>query len=348
MARETRAAHSCWIKKGDNVYLPSDNVEVADELAAGAYKVSYSHREETFIVTRVDIQTDDLIDLPQPEMEGVMQSVTDFYDQKNQFKEWGFVFKRGFLLYGVPGGGKTSIISNIIKYVVEKMNGVAFVIYNLDDLEYYSRFMSGPYREIEPDRVILTIFEDIDGMTKNETLLINVLDGLGNSNNVLNIATTNYTERLSDRIVNRPNRFDRRIEIKSPNAEAREYYLKHKILPQFSKNIDFKEWVSKTEGMTLAQMSELIKSVFLLNQSFVETIETLKGMKKVPSSSSYNKDTLDTVGFNTLGVKPVVENEREIHGIIMTNEGRFNLTREEYDYYIKFGTILDTAEKVER
>lgn len=300
---DSRSAYSCWIKRGEDVYLPSDNVQVVDSIEAGAYKVSFSNRDESYIVSKVKIKTDDLVNLPQPEMQEVMGAVDDFYTQQKEFAKWGFIFKRGFLLYGVPGGGKTSIISNIMNYVIDKMNGLVFLVYNTDDLHYYSGFMSRVFRNIEPDRLILVIFEDIDSMTKEETLLINVLDGLGNSHNVLNIATTNYTERLSERLLNRPNRFDRRWEIKSPSYEARRQFFIAKILPDALKTINLNKWVQDTEGFTIAQLSEVIKSVFLLKQSFPDTLALLKNMKKVPDSSTYNKETSAGLGFG-FGSKP--------------------------------------------
>lgn len=318
---DNRKTYTQWVKKGDNVYMPSDNIKIEERLESGAYRVGYSNREENYVVTKVDIKTDNLVEVDQPEMVEVMQSVDDFYKQQEEFAKWGFVFKRGFLLYGVPGGGKTSIISNVMKYVIEQMGGVVFLVYDTYDLQYYSGFMSSVFRGIEPNRLILTIFEDIDGMHKEETLLINVLDGLGNSHNVLNIATTNYTERLSERLINRPNRFDRRWEIKSPNYKARKQFFEAKILPDYLKGINLDSWVQQTEGMTLAQLSEVVKSVCLLKQPLNEVVNTLRGMKKVPDSTGYNKDQTAGLGFGfgktskpqeELVEAPPIEGGREI------------------------------------
>lgn len=344
MSSDTRAAYSRWIRKGDNVYIPSDNVQVVEQLESGAYKIGFSHRDDTFIITKMTVATDELIDIPQPEMIEVMDAVNEFYEQQPMFAKWKFIFKRGFLLYGVPGGGKTSIIANIMKYVTEEKGGIAFVIYDLDDLEYYSRFMKTVYRDIEPDRLVLAIFEDIDGMTKNETLLINTLDGLGNGANILNIATTNYTERLSERLINRPNRFDRRWEIKSPNAEARKIYFEKKILPEVLEGVDIAEWVKQTDKMTLAQLSELIKSVFVLGANFLETVDILRGFKKIPDSTQYNKEA-GGLGFKGVGFgKEESEEVKDAPCITISSKGvLYRLTSEEYNHYIKHSTLLDTV-----
>jgi len=299
-----RSEYSCWLKKGDRLIMPSDNVVVINELESGAYNVKYNAYKDVYSVHKKDINTDSLIDIPQPETIEVIDSIKDFYEQREAFAEWGFVFKRGFLLYGVPGGGKTSIITNVMKFVIEQLNGIVFLVYDDEDLRAYAKFLPDVFRAIEKDRIVLTIFEDIDGMHREEGLLINVLDGIGNNNNVLNIATTNYTERLSERLINRPNRFDRRIEIKSPNYESRKFFFEKKIIPTKLGEIDLDKWVRKTEGFTMAQLSEVVKSVFLLGQSFEETIDILDGMKKIPNSANYNKDgNSPGLGFKVGGTR---------------------------------------------
>lgn len=296
-----RQAFTQWVKRGTHAFMPSDNIETVDKLEAGAYTVSRD-QNGNFELIRMDIKTDTLIDMPQPEAIEIMESIEKFYTQKEKFEKWGFIFKRGFLLYGIPGGGKTSMISKIIKHTVEKLDGVVFMIYDKSDLLAYSAFMSGVYRTIEPNRSIVVVFEDIDGLCHGydsaETLLINVLDGIGNNSNVLNIATTNYTERISERIISRPNRFDRKIEIKSPTEEARRYFFNVRILEEFKDDkFNLDEWVNKTKNMTIAQLGELIKSVCVLDQGLDDTIEILTG-KRPPSSDYYNKpDSEQSVGF---------------------------------------------------
>ena len=216
------------------------------------------------------------------------------FDKKEEFKNYGFSYKRGILLYGIPGGGKTSIINMLCSHLVNKMNGIVFQIVTRDELQRYANFISSIYRQIEPNRPIVTIFEDIDGLAsieEYETMLLNVLDGLNQVDNVVNIATTNYTEKLSERLLNRVNRFDRRMEIKSPNFECRELFFKAKLKPQDLLKINLEKWCHETEGMTMAQLGEVIKSVIILENSLEETISILKDMKQVPVSRNYNKET---------------------------------------------------------
>ena len=80
-----------------------------------------------------------------------------------------------------------------------------------------------PLREIEPDRKIILILEDIDNFINVDkallTKLLQILDGSNKLDNIITIATTNYQEKLEERIANRPSRFDRRYEIGLPSKE---------------------------------------------------------------------------------------------------------------------------------
>jgi len=263
-------------------------VEVVEKLSPGVYKVELDQNGQ-YIVSKREVVTDKLIDIPYPEMQEVMDSIKEFYASKELFEKWDFVFKRGFLMHGPPGGGKTSIISRVINYVAEELGGVVFTVYNEADLKAYAGFIDKVFRQIEPTTPVVTVLEDIDGLTggwsSTETLLINMLDGLGNHKNVLNIATTNYPERLSDRIMKRPNRFDRKIEIKTPDANARKVYFEQRILAEYQCCDEFSmdEWVGKTEGMTMAQMSEMIKSVCIFKVPMDEVIEKITGKRPAAS-----------------------------------------------------------------
>lgn len=99
------------------------------------------------------------------------------------------------------------------------------------------------FRVIEPNRPILCIIEDIDGLVEDsyyETALLNILDGIGQMENTIYLGTTNFPEKLKERILNRPSRFDRRYEIKQPNDELREYYFRKKLTEDDLKSIDIK------------------------------------------------------------------------------------------------------------
>ena len=133
------------------------------------------------------------------------------------------------------------------------------------------------FRKIEPDRPLVCLFEDIDAIIEmhGDSELLQWLDGSHQINKVINIATTNYPERLDRRIVSRPRRFDRIIKIEAPTARIREAYLGRK-LPDLIERGELPRWVELTEGLSFAAMAELVISVACLGNSLEDTIRLLR------------------------------------------------------------------------
>lgn len=296
---DNRVVYTQWLKRGTNTFLPTDNAVTILQVESGVYHIRFNENMGFYLVKK-DLNLDELINLPNPEGEKVLTGIRAFWERKEKFKEYGYSYKRGILLYGVPGGGKTSIINLLCRELVDNLNGVVFTISSEEDLGLYKNFMAEIYRVIEPDRPIITIIEDIDGLCQHketETKLLNVLDGIEQLENVVYLATTNYTERLSERMLNRPNRFDMRIEVKSPNDECRRIYLEHKLKEDDLQNIDLDDWVEKTRGMTMAHLGEVIKSVLILGNTFEDTINNLRDLKQTPVSRNYNDEFEKKIGF---------------------------------------------------
>lgn len=303
---ELKIDYSQWIQRGLNTFIPTDNAKTVAKIDEGVYNLRFSN-QQGFYLFKKTLHIDELLVLPSKGEKEVLESITKFWERKDKFKEYGFIYKRGVLLYGPPGTGKTSLINIICDRMVKEHKGVVFVIQNGSDLELYSKFIPEIFRTIEPTRPILTIIEDIDCFCtggSTETELINVLDGIEQMDNVVYLATTNYTERLPQRLLNRPNRFDRRIKIGFPTAEVREAYIRKKLKKHDIEAIEksktpIKVWVSETKNMTLSHIGELIKSVVILDNGFYETIKLLKDLKEIPVSSQYNKGDSDdsSIGF---------------------------------------------------
>lgn len=296
---DNRVVYTQWLKRGTNTFLPTDNAVTVNKVESGVYNICFNDHMGYYLVKK-DLNLDELINLPSPEGQKVLSGIKTFWERKDKFAEYGYSYKRGILLYGVPGGGKTSIINLLCRELVDKLDGVVFTISSPDDLGLYKSFMGEIYRVIEPDRPIITIIEDIDGLCQHketETKLLNVLDGIEQLENVVYLATTNYTERLSERILNRPNRFDMRIEVRSPNEECRRIYLEHKLKENDLKSIDLEDWVDKTKGMTMAHLGEVIKSVLILGNTFEDTIKNLHDLKQTPVSRNYDAEFAEKIGF---------------------------------------------------
>jgi len=158
----------------------------------------------------------------------------------------------------------------------------------------------GKLRQVEPERPLVVIFEDIDAIASEgswtTSMILNLLDGIKQIQNVVYISTTNHPEKLEDRITNRPSRFDRRYEVELPNEEVRKAYIENKLSKEDLEKINMDDWIKESEGFSLAHMRELVISVVTMDNSFEDTIARLKGMKVKPKIKSGNSGI--GFGFN--------------------------------------------------
>src|SRR5262249_23195198 len=76
------------------------------------------------------------------------------------------------------------------------------------------------FRQVEPDRPIVCVFEDIDAIIAvyGDSDLLQWLDGNQQVDRAGNLASTNYPEKLDRRIIARPRRFDRILRIATPGC----------------------------------------------------------------------------------------------------------------------------------
>lgn len=293
--------HTCWLVDDVNKFVPS--YTTIPQLPAGKYKIRWNSNQNKYGFIKEEINVDELLELPNNVFKEVLNDIDYFWNNKKLFDDYNFVYKRGILLWGNPGCGKSSLLALLSKQVIER-GGIVLSIQSYDDLERYQNELPNTFRIIQPDTPVLTTFEDLDSLVntkETETMLLNILDGLNQSNNVVNIGCTNYPENLKERILNRPSRFDKKYYIGFPDHSVRKFYFENKIKQEDIEKMGGEQFlvniVDKTEGLTLAHLGEFIKSVFIFNNSVEDTINLLHDMKKVTSSK--NNDGNKAMGFKS-------------------------------------------------
>src|SRR5258707_7883419 len=87
------------------------------------------------------------------------------------------------------------------------------------------------FRDVERQRPMVCVFEDIDAIIEQngDSDLLQWLDGNHQVDKAVNLATTNYPEKLDPRIISRPRRFDRILRIDAPDARMREAHFAKKV-----------------------------------------------------------------------------------------------------------------------
>ena len=299
-----------WAKVGD-AYFPAD--QTVDRLTAGQYSIEYSHNRGIYFAPK-PINLDDLLILPDSASEEIINNIKQFWNKEETFRKLGFLWKRGILLFGPAGSGKTSTVQLIIKDIITR-GGIAVYVkepkLTASGLEML--------RKIEPTRPVIVVVEDIDALQQvhGEADLLAMLDGDLQIDNVVFIATTNYPEKLDKRLINRPSRFDIVRKIGMPSDEARAIYLADRN-PRLLENTDeFEEWVAHTDGFSIAHLKELIVSVEALNADFHETVDRLRiMMDKTPSSDDEGKKPMGFTGGASTGKKPASRLTRDVRETI--------------------------------
>lgn len=281
------------IKGGSDYYLIGE-IATAPKLAPGCYTPGAT--DSGYFLRTVSVNTDRLLKLPYKVFHDVLRDLAVFWDSVEEFKEYGLVHKRGILLHGPPGAGKSSLVLLIQKLIIEQLEGIVVTVTSKSDLECFIGFMESGFRQVEPDTPVVVLLEDIDGLVSSsstEAVLLQVLDGAKQINNIVYLATTNYLHQLPARLTNRPSRFDRVYEIGFPDAAIRKFYLDNIILEKDKHKVDFDKWVKQTDGFTFAHLRDMIVSILLLKVSFEETIDHLRGLATKAKASGKEGD----IGF---------------------------------------------------
>jgi len=285
--------HTQWSVLQSDQFAPS-YVSIP-QVPSGLYEMIWNSSLQTWVIAKQALNIDELYELPSPEIESILSDIKIFWRKRETYKEYNFVHKRGILLYGDPGCGKSGIIQLCVKNLIEEENGIVINIKEDEDFKAFVEFVP-TIRSIEPERPLIVILEDIDSLAGEDrhstTKLLNILDGVKQIENVVYIATTNYPEKLQERITNRPSRFDRRYEVQMPSGEIREAYIKNKLTDEDIKKIDIKKWVELTDGMSLSHLKELVISVVVMGKDFDESIATLNSMGEKPKVTSRKKSKL--------------------------------------------------------
>jgi ATP-dependent 26S proteasome regulatory subunit len=204
--------------------------------------------------------------------------------------------KRGILLEGKPGTGKTLSIKWIKQQAL--LNDIETTIFsNIDDFvnnhgHYHSK------------KKAIFVFEDFDaalvdrkksGETPNQILsmVLNTLDGIDEIEDVVSIFTTNDINVFDDAFL-RPGRIDRVFQYQLPNHEEREEFLNAYIpeekeffremldkLSDSSKNItyavlkgicdDINIWKFSSENIQWKDIEEIIENKLSIKESNKKT-----------------------------------------------------------------------------
>jgi len=212
--------------------------------------------------------------------------------------------KRGVLLHGEPGTGKTSL-----GYIICNEASDHTVIWITPEL--VSEHTNGHnsirtlYRLADFVSPCIIILEDIDlfGSDREDApeslrlgSLMNVLDGVNSVENAVTVAMTNRLPQIEKALSNRPGRFDKVVEIPSLSAILRKRMLDDRLNDCEIQELTVDWLVDHTGEWTGAQIQELINSI---NMYFIE--HDLDEERKITQEIA--EEVFDTMSEFTLDKK---------------------------------------------
>jgi hypothetical protein len=183
-----------------------------------------------------------------------------FFEREDWFRAHSLPYRRGYLLWGPPGNGKTQTIRVMASHPYIKPYTI-----DLSDLENKSSELLRLFGKASENTPSLIILEDLDRAFPTEgkrtqersvsfQTLLNCLDGVGTQDGVIVVATANNPTCLDPAILKRPGRFDRVVQFRNPDASLRRQYYQ-RLNPILSGE-RFETAIQKTKGFSFAQLRE--------------------------------------------------------------------------------------------
>ena len=182
-----------------------------------------------------------------------------FWNRRDWFIANRLPYKRGYLLHGPPGNGKTSVVRAMVSHPKVSAFSIDF---GSPDISNSSLTRLFERATLAAPAVI--VFEDLDRYFDERDKkdddgvdvahLLNSLDGLQSQDGVVVVATANDPRRLDPALLRRPGRFDRIVHFPNPEFASRREYFQRMTNSLDTETLDRLACLS--DGLSFAQLRE--------------------------------------------------------------------------------------------
>lgn len=193
----------------------------------------------------------------------IVDSINSFFDGKDDFyAKYNIPYRRGVLLYGPPGNGKTTLVKSLVNMIKHPV-----VYWQIN--EFTSSYsISEVFRRVSEKAPALLVIEDIDSLPSNlRSMFLNQLDGIQDNAGLFVIGTTNFPEKIDPALMNRAGRFDRAFEVPKPTQEQRYTYLINKGLGGIVDDDTVKLTAELTDDMSMSMLNEVYTQVAMADHT---------------------------------------------------------------------------------
>lgn len=185
--------------------------------------------------------------------EDLIEDLNSFINSEDRYLNIGIPWHRGYLFYGAPGNGKSSLAAAIAHRY--RLNLYNLPLSGVKDDKALAESIS----KIQDNSILL--LEDIDIFSKSmareqpesgPTLagLLNTLDGVSTPHGLITFMTTNYIGNLDPALI-RPGRIDKRLELFAPS----QYQIENMFLYVYNEPLN----VKSREFENMAALSNVFK-----------------------------------------------------------------------------------------
>ncbi len=228
------------LESAKDVALPVDSGKLS------VYVGTWGHWSQAYSIDGRDKES---VILENNGIDKIISDLREFLSKHQWYRKRGIPWRRGWLLTGPPGNGKTSVIKAVATEL--KLN---LGVINLSNPSLTDNYLIQLFNDASENTIIA--LEDVDcAFNKRDTKdatehisisgLLNAIDGVSSADGRILFMTTNHKEKLDSALI-RPGRADQHLELGYPGkTEARELFKRFR-----GNYIDVDEFASLADGKT--------------------------------------------------------------------------------------------------